>query len=258
MQPRSVGLYRAIQPLRQITTFVLSAFTFLFLPIATEYYDNREFGALDQFYTISTKWVSAATFPFVLVFTLFAPDVVRIFFGTDYMPAAPALAVLTAGLFIRAFVGLNGDMAKAINQPKIELYSVAIAVAINVGVNFVLIPIYGIVGAAIGTVIGYIVYNAVEVLAIYQAVESHPFSTDNIKPFFPTILFSLGILQITHGIRLSLVMLLVIGTLVSIAHLISMVLTRSLGPEDIVLLEKFEERAGLNVKWLKSFLRNYE
>jgi stage V sporulation protein B len=257
MQPQSVGLYRAIQPLRQVTSFVLVAFTFLFLPIATEYYDDGALDALDRFYTITTKWVVAATFPPVLVFTLFAPDVVRVFFGGEYVPAAPALAVLTAGLFVRALVGLNGDMTKAIDRPKIELYSVAVAVVVNVSLNIVLIPRYGIVGAAAGTVVGYVVYNALEVAAIYWAVESHPFALDNVKSLPPTLLVALGVTRLTRPIDLSLPMLLGIGVLVSVVHLLSMFLTRSLGPEDLLLFERFEERIGVDLERIKRLLRNY-
>jgi O-antigen/teichoic acid export membrane protein len=257
MDPRSVGLYRAIQPLRQITTFVLASFTFLFLPLATEYYSKGEFDTLDRFYTISTKWVVTATFPPVLVFTLFAPDVVRVFFSADYVPAAPALAVLTAGLFLRAVVGLNGDMAKAIDQPKIELYAVAVAVAVNVALNIVLIPRYGLVGAAAGTVIGYGVYNVLEVAAIYWLVESHPFSADSAKPLLPTLLVALGIKHLIGSLDLSLLSLLGVGVVISVVHLVSMFVTRSLGSEDLLMFERLEEQAGVDLGWLKTLLRKY-
>ncbi|MDB9253336.1 flippase [Halorubrum ezzemoulense] len=257
MEPYSVGLYRAIQPLRQITTFVVLGFTFLFLPIATEFYQDGDFEALDRIYTISTKWVVVITFSPVLVFTLFASDVVRTLFGGDYVPAAPALAILTAGLFLRAVVGLNGDMARAIDRPRIELYSVTPAVVIDIVLNLILIPRYGITGAAAGTVIGYGVYNLIEVVAIYWTVEIHPFSTDSLKPLVPTFLFALALAQMTADIKLSLPLLILIGVLIAIVNLISIVLTRSLSREDLMLFEQIEKRTGINIQYIKSFIRNY-
>ena len=257
MQPQSVGLYRAIQPLRQVTMFVTIAFTFLFLPIATEYYNNGNLNALNRFYRVTTKWIVAATFPPVLVFTLFAPDVVRVFFGSDYTPAAPALAVLTAGLFIRAIVGLNGDMTKAINRPQIELYTVIVAVCINILLNIALIPRYGIVGAAVGTVVGYAVYNLLEVVAIYRSVGSHPFSTNSVKPLVPTLLFALGIAWMARSMELSILLLLGIGVAITGVHLASMVFTRSLGQADLLLFEQFEDQTGLDLERVKTFLREY-
>ena len=257
MQPQSVGLYRAIQPLRQITTFVLLGFTFLFIPIATEYYENNDLDALDRIYTVSTRWIVTATFPPVLLFTLFASDVVRTLFGGEYVSAAPALAILTAGLFLRAIVGLNGDMTEAINRTRIELYSVVPAVLVNIALNYILIPKYGITGAAIGTVVGYGVYNLLELIGIYWAVEIHPFSINNFKPLVPTVLFALSLRRVVGDNDLSLLLLLVAGILISIAHLVSVFLTRSLSRTDILLLERLEERTELNLNYIKNILKKY-
>lgn len=257
MESQSVGLYRSIQPLQQVTTFVRVAFAFLFLPIATEYFKNKDISTLDQFFTISTKWIVALTFPPVLVFTLFPSDVVRVFFGMAYTPAAPALAVLIAGLFVRTFGGLGGHMAKAIDRPKIELYSVSAAVIVDITFNTILIPRYGIVGAAAGTVIGYVTYNAIELIAIYWAIDSQPFSANSIKPLLPTFLFALGLAQLMADIDLTLLLLLGIGIIFSLIHLFSMFLTRSLGREDLFLFERVEERMGLDLEWFKSLIRSY-
>jgi hypothetical protein len=52
-------------------------------------------------------------------------------------------------------------------------------------------------------------------------------------------------------------MLLGIGVFVSVVHLLSMFLTRSLGREDLFLFEQFEERMGADLGWVKRLLRNY-
>jgi hypothetical protein len=36
-----------------------------------------------------------------------------------------------------------------------------------------------------------------------------------------------------------------------------MVLTRSLSREDLLLFERFEDRTGLDLEWVKSLLRSY-
>ena len=255
MDPRSVGLYRAIQPLQQVTTFVLAAFTFLFLPLATDYYERGEYDALDRLYTVSTKWVVALTFPAVLVFVLFAPDVVRAFFGAAFVPAAPALAVLVAGLFVRTLVGLNGDVTKAIDRPQIELYAVAVAVVVDVALNAALIPRYGIVGAAAATVVGYATYNALEVAAIYRVAGTHPFAANTVKPLVPTTLVALGVERLTAGAPRTLPFLVGIGALLAAVHLASLVLTRSLDDADVTLFERLEDRTGVDLGRVKMLLR---
>jgi O-antigen/teichoic acid export membrane protein len=255
LEPQSVGFYRSIQPLRQITTFVIVGFGFLFVPTVTKYYENNEYDALEQIYTITTKWIIWATFPPVIMLSLFASDVVNILFGIEYIPAAPALSVLTAGLFLRAAVGLNGDITKSINRPKVEFYSVVPGVFVNVGINLLFIPRYGIIGAAIGTVAGYGTYNILEVAAIYRIVGIHPFSANAFKPLIPVSVFALGLTRMAGDSNLSFPLLITIGIVISFIHLVSIVLTRSLNTTDLVLFKRFEKRTGLELDWIKSIIR---
>ena len=248
----AVGQYRAIQPLQQVTLFALTSVIFLYLPIATEHYGKDDLAGLDAIYTISTKWVTAMTLPLVLVFSLFSPDVIRVFFGSEYLPAAPALTVLIAGLFFRAIVGPSGATIKAIDRPKVELFASLCSVVVNVGANLLLIPSLGIVGAAIATVLGFAVFNMIEVMVIYRLTGSHPFSADNIKSIVPTTLVAFVLLYLTDGVSLGLIALVLIGIALAGSQLASMVFTRSLDEMDLYLIERIESRTGVEMMWLKS------
>jgi len=248
----SVGYYRAIQPLKQAAIFLTGSFSFLFLPLATEYFEDGNMEGLQDLYTISTKWMTLGTFPIVLVFGLFSDDVVRTFFGTKYLPAASVLTLLITGLFFRTIVGLNGDMVKALDRTKIELWSAAAGLATNLGFNVILIPRYGINGAAIGTVVGYLVYNCGEVLLIFRVTGVHPFSLNNIKPLIPPLLFAFAISEFTSDTQLNLIVLLAIGILLLMVQVVSVVATRSLGPADIHIIERVEAEANINLDWVKS------
>ena len=108
---------------------------------------------------------------------------------------------------------------------------------IDVVLNPHLIPQYGIVGAAVATVVGYVVYNGIEVAAIFRTVGSHTFSTNSLKPLVPTILFAVGLARLTSGTDRTLPILLGIGAIVSVVHLLLTVLTRSLDHADLFLFK---------------------
>ncbi|WP_226022957.1 flippase [Halomicrobium salinisoli] len=249
-----VGYYRAVQPLQRASILLLMAFSFLFLPAATQFYEQKNVDDLERFYTVSTKWISAGTLPIVLVFGLFADDVVRVFFGTAYSPAAPALTLLVFGHFLRAIVGLNGDIVKAIDRTKLELLSVLIGVITNILLNLFLIPRVGIAGAAIGTATGFLAYNIVELLAIYRVVGIHPFSINNFKPLILTIGFALMVRQATLEIKFGIFGLVSMGILFVVVVLASMVLSRSVDDADLVLLNRVEERTGLDLSNIRQFV----
>ena len=251
----AVGYYRSTRPLRQVIFFFSGAFSFLYLPLATKHYTQDDIPGLDELYTVTTKWIVSLTFPLVLLFALFASDIIRLFYGATYLPAAPVLTVLMAGLFFRALVGLDGDMVKAINRPRIEFYAAFVGVVADVGLNAVLIPRLGIVGAAVGTVVGYAVYNIIEVAAIYWAVDSHPFSAAALKPLVPTTAIGLIVLSFTAERTFGLFALVGIGIVLYAAQFVSMVFTRSFTDADLLLVEQFEARAGIDLSWLTAIIR---
>ena len=240
---REVGYYRAIQPFRQVTVLVLGSFGFLFLPLATRCFETGNLPELDRLFTSVTKWIVVITLPVILGFVFFAESIVVFAFGADYLPAALPLSVLLGGLFVRTVTGLDGDVVKAIDRPKIEFYSALTGLGSNLVLNILLIPQYGIVGAAVATVVGYAVYNAVELAAIYRIVGITPFSWDILKPVaFTTVSAAalVHVIDVPSGIIFALGATALFGVL----SVLSVPFTGSIGAADRILVERLEQRTG--------------
>jgi polysaccharide transporter, PST family len=108
--------------------------------------------------------------------------IIRILYSKSYSGAAPILAVhLWASVFV--FLGIAQtpwDLSK--NLMKLALYRVAAGAAINIALNFILIPRYSAMGAAIATVIAY----AAAVLANAFSAKTRPILWMQIQSFIPT------------------------------------------------------------------------
>jgi O-antigen/teichoic acid export membrane protein len=242
LEPRPVGFYRSVQPLRQVTVFVLQSFAFLFLPLATEYYTTGELGKLNELYEVSSKWIALITFPFVLVFSLFSPDVVSSFFGSRYLPAAPALSVLTVGLFFNSLSGPNSDLIQAIGKPRSEMYAAAAGLVVNLLFNLALIPVFGIVGAALATALGYAAFNGTELLIIYRTTGAHPVSLSTFKPLVVTGVVAVTVAFFVREVELGLPALVGLGTLFIVTEAVATVVTGSLDGADRQLYDRFKRR----------------
>lgn len=250
LPPTEVGYYRAVQPLRQVAIFVLASFGFLFLPIATKYYEDGTMDSLERLFKSITKWAVVLTVPLILGLSIYSEAVVLFMFGEPYQPAAVPLSILVAGNFIRSVSGLDGELAKAINRPKIELYSAAVGVASNFILNIVLIRPYGIAGAAVATVLGYAIYNAIEIYAIYVRVGFTPFSRNMLKPTAVTIVFAgayVSLTAISHDIVFAAGSTVLFG----VVALLSLPLTGSIDETDEMLLSTLERRTGHEFSYLR-------
>lgn len=95
------------------------------------------------------------TISVALIITFISPFIIKTLYGLDYMGAAIVLSILIwSGIF--SFLGVaSSQYLIAENLTKISFYRTGIGMVVNIILNMILIPIYGIIGAAIATLISY-------------------------------------------------------------------------------------------------------
>lgn len=235
----SVGQYRSVRPLAQLILIGLTSVVTIYMPVVTEYFESGDLNSIDEIYTVVAKWLAIFTFPLVGVFVVFSPEVVSGFFGSEYEPAAIALAVLSIGMYGRVIAGPNGATTQAINRPRTELYAGVFGFIINIFLNAMLIPSFGLTGAAIATSTGFLAYNSLELGIIYIEIQSHPFSLNMVKPLVPSLIIG-TVLFFTAPDGLSIFTLVALGLFWTIAQLLFVPLTRSFDQMDKNILLQFD------------------
>ena len=89
---------------------------------------------------------------------------------------------------IDAGVGSVGYMLMMTGRPKINLLNSSILCGITIMMNLILIPKYGIIGAAMGTTFSVVVINVLRLLEVYYFERIHPYQKNFIKPIASGIL----------------------------------------------------------------------
>ena len=90
------------------------------------------------------------------------------FFGPNYYKSKHALLILLSGQIINS---LSGSVALYLNmtgRQKILLYFLIVSALANIVLNLILIPKYGMVGAAISTAFSLILWNLSGVIYVYK------------------------------------------------------------------------------------------
>jgi O-antigen/teichoic acid export membrane protein len=89
---------------------------------------------------------------------------IRLLFGADFLPAAPAFVLLSIAMI---FYGANNIVSSYLASLSFPWFSVAVWVAaagLNVVLNLFLIPSRGILGAAISSLVCYVLVLVAQVL----------------------------------------------------------------------------------------------
>jgi O-antigen/teichoic acid export membrane protein len=151
---REVGIYSAAVRLSEAWYFVPVIITTSLFPailnarkIDQELYNKR----LQRLYSVLVYFAVGVALP--VTFT--AEHIVVTVYGSIYEEAGTVLSIyIWAGLFV-GLGTVNGQWFLAENLQNLATRNALLGAAANVALNYILIPIYGVKGAALGTFISY-------------------------------------------------------------------------------------------------------
>jgi O-antigen/teichoic acid export membrane protein len=155
----AVAGYRAVYPTAHLNTIIFASFGTLFTPLAARLFARGDSRGVDHLYWQTAIWIAVLSFPiFVTTFSLAEP-VTLLLFGDAYRDSAVILAILSLGHYVNAATGMNGLTLKVYGKLKYVFILNLATLVVTIGVNLLLIPTYGALGAALGTTTTLIVHN---------------------------------------------------------------------------------------------------
>ena len=152
---REVGIYSAAVRLSEVWYFIPVIITSSLFPSiinAKKINEKLYYTRLQRLFTLMV-WSAIAI---ALPMTFLSDWLVTLLFGKAYSEAGQVLMInIWAGVFV--FLGVaSGSWLTSENLQRISFYRTLSGAAINIVLNFVLIPIYGVIGSAIASVIAQI------------------------------------------------------------------------------------------------------
>ncbi len=165
-----VGYYNPGYSIGKIVPFLIAGVYGLVLPpTLSEYYEKGMMEKLEQVLTLSLKYFFIISIPFLFGILLLYEPILKLLTGNATIAAeGGVIAIYTAFTGLIYGVGVLFSQILVIKKrTKIIGIKWTVAAAINFGANIVLIPILGIIGAAITTIIAY---SITTILTLYFTV----------------------------------------------------------------------------------------
>lgn len=166
--PEAVGFYRPALAVASAVTVGYVGLNRLFSPIATEYISREQNADLAELVTVFRFWTFLITGTIFVYTSAFAPALLRLFFGSGYGASAPIVYIVGGALTLTVGIGPVGSLLEAAERSRAIAVSYLLALGVNIGLNIVLIPEFGAVGAAIGTGISLFLLNAIQAGSLHQ------------------------------------------------------------------------------------------
>ncbi|MGP3966131.1 MATE family efflux transporter [Streptomyces sp. 6N223] len=102
----------------------------------------------EDLYRITTQWIIASSWPLYLVLAAFGPQVLRLF-GGEFTSGADALTILTLTMLFSLATGNVNTVLLMAGRSRWTAANTVAALVVNIGLNLLLVPAHGIIGAAI-------------------------------------------------------------------------------------------------------------
>jgi O-antigen/teichoic acid export membrane protein len=156
LDAEQVGLYAAAVRLSEAWYFVPMAITSSVFPAiinAKKQSEELYYQRLQKLYNLMV-WLAIAI---ALPTTFLAPWVIKVLYGDAFLPASRVLSIhIWAGVFV--FLGVaSGKWLLTENLQVFSTINTSIGAIVNIILNYILIKIMGINGAAISTLISYFI-----------------------------------------------------------------------------------------------------
>ncbi|MGD2080901.1 MAG: flippase, partial [Nitrospirota bacterium] len=254
-----VGFYGVSISLSKLMLLPLSSLAFVFLPIAGELCGARKLGELNRMYQVLTKWIFAASLPIFFVIFFFPETTISFLYGERLVPAALPLRILAVGFLLHTFMGTNGMLHLAMGNTRfIMLTAISVAV-LNIFLNYAFIKVLGLgtAGAAAASLVSYMAGNTVNSIALYQWHRMHPFTVAYLRPVAGAAVIGLLLYAAAKSLPMSFWMLPIYLALFVGGYAASLLVTRSIEREDIVLFEAVSAKTGLRMEGLRKVMHKF-
>jgi O-antigen/teichoic acid export membrane protein len=198
-----VGEYAAAARLVTFFSFIVGSLNFIFGPLIAGKLGVDKIEDVRILNRAATRWMLFITLP-ISIFLMLAREPMMLIFGEQFLQhGPPVLLILGFGSFFIALSGTGGLLFILSSHQYIELVMLSSFMLLTILLNLLLIPQYGIIGAALATVVSNMVIILIRILVIYRYFKIHPFSSHLVIPIVTFSILTIGGLLIQSAFRTS-------------------------------------------------------
>jgi O-antigen/teichoic acid export membrane protein len=175
-----VGIFGPITEMSSLASLVYTAISLSAAPKIAELHSQGNSVRLLEFYKISSKWIFALSFPLFFVLFLYSKPLLLLF-GSQFLAGEQALQIMACAGLISVSLGMTSVHITMTGKPTVKVFNTVIMYVTMFGLDLLLVPRYGLEGAAMSALIAAVVVSALSLVQIRILCQVHPFSFQYLK-----------------------------------------------------------------------------
>lgn len=175
------GLYTFAEYLSNIIQVPQKSIEGASVSILTRAWKDKNYDEINRIYHRSSlNMLVISLFIFILIWLNFESAIDTFGLNAEFKQGKNVLLLLGLYKIIDMGTGVNGQIIMTSNHWVFDLLTGTCLLGMLIALNFYLVPIMGITGSALGTLIAYSTYNLIRFLFLYMKFGMQPFGKDHV------------------------------------------------------------------------------
>ena len=236
-----VAVYSASYSLSQLAMFFVAPISFVLFPAISKLWAEGDFSRVRTYMESALKYVLLLSVPSTLGLYYVAPFVLGKLASQAFVTSQLLILYVTVGFFCLGVYQIMLFIIHLRGKTKILPLVFLIAAGLNLALNFLLIPRLGIMGAAVATLVAYLVQTAIVVTYVLRLFQ---ISFDLAFLVKAVIAASLMLLLIKRVPVNSIPALVAVAGIGAGAYFVAMIIMKGIGRREHELLRALFKRGG--------------
>lgn len=185
---RDVAVYNVAIGFALLLNVPLLGVNRILLPVASGLLGMEKEDELSVTYKNVSRWCLVTVIPFFMFILFYAEDIIVFLFGPEFVSGAAPLRIASVAVGVNVATGSFGEYLQAFGRSKIVMLMSIIGSVVNIICLFILVPNYGISGAAFSFLISMVVMIVIGMSAL-MLHKIHPFSRQYFMGLFVGLSF---------------------------------------------------------------------
>src|SRR3989338_3355275 len=183
-----VGIYNTALPTATLLSILPGGIIVLFLPIMTELFTSKNRTEFETTYYSCGRWIFFSIIPLFLFIMLFSKEILALVFGSIYGTGGAALSMLAIGYLVYHTLSPSIEILNVHKKTHIVLFNTTVSALLNIILNLLLIPKYGMLGGAFATTLSMCLLGIFGLFESYHYSKIHPLRRSYWKPIISGII----------------------------------------------------------------------
>lgn len=136
----------------------------------------------------AVKYMFIISFPILICGIMLSENIISILFGQEFQSSVVALQILLAGIIFVFQIQLFQTILNSIDKQKVVMYVGVTGLIVNILLNLLLIPGYGVKGAAVTTVASELMIFSIYCFYLYRSSFKISIWKSSLKPLFASLI----------------------------------------------------------------------